>query len=77
MEGHFPVNTVILDESSDDFGKVSYEILENPIDLNYKNFNNLRVNVGARLKLGVLTLHYDFTYTLYATQSVGIGISFR
>lgn len=77
MEGHYPVNTVILDENSDDFGKVSYEILENPIDLNYKNFNNLRVNVGARLKLGVLTLHYDFTYTLYATQSVGIGISFR
>ncbi len=77
MEGHYPVSTLILDESSTDFGKVSYEILENPIDLNYKNFNNLRVNVGARLKLGVLTLHYDFTYTLYATQSVGIGISFR
>jgi len=77
MEGHYPINTVILDETSADFGKVSYEILENPIDLSYKNFNNLRVNVGARLKLGVLTLHYDFTYTLYATQSVGIGISFR
>jgi len=76
MEGHYPVNTVILDEPSGEY-IVSYEILENPIDLSYKNFNNLRVNVGARLKLGVLTLHYDFTYTLYATQSVGIGISFR
>ncbi len=76
-EGHYPISTVILDESSADFGKVTYEIAENPIELSYKNFNNLRLNVGARLKLGVLTLHYDFTYTFYATQSAGIGISFR
>jgi hypothetical protein len=77
MEGHYPINTVILDSSSPDFGKISYEILEDPVDLKYKNYNNLRLNVGARIKLGVLTLHYDFTYTLYATHSVGIGISFR
>ncbi|MDF1574429.1 MAG: hypothetical protein P1P86_04465 [Bacteroidales bacterium] len=77
MEGHYPIHSVILDESSPDFGRVTYEILENPIETHYKNFNNLRMNVGARIKLGVLTLHYDFTYTLYATQSVGVGISFR
>lgn len=77
LEGHYPVNTVILEESSPDFGRVSYEIIENPVELRYKNFNNLRLNVGARIKLGVLTLHYDFTYTYYATNSVGIGISFR
>ena len=77
VEGHYPINHVIMDETSDDYGKVTYEIVENPIELKYKNFNNLRVNVGARIKLGALTLHYDFTYTLYATQSVGIGISFR
>lgn len=77
MEGHYPIHTVILDETSADFGKTTYEILENPIETRYKNFNNLRLNLGARIKLGVLTLHYDFTYTLYATQSVGLGISFR
>jgi hypothetical protein len=77
MEGHYPIHMVILDGTSPDFGKVSYEILENPIEMGYKNFNNLRMNVGARIKLGVLTLHYDFTYTLYATQTVGLGISFR
>jgi hypothetical protein len=76
LEGHYPINYVILDETSDDYGKVSYEIEENPIELNYNNFNKLRVNVGARIKLGVLTLHYDFTHTLYTTHSVGIGISF-
>jgi hypothetical protein len=77
MDGHYPIQMVILDETSPDFGKVSYEIAENPIELKYKNFNNLRLNAGARIKLGVLTIHYDFTYTLYATQSVGLGISFR
>ncbi len=51
--------------------------MENPFRFSYENINNLRMNVGARIKLGVLTLHYDFTYTLYATHSVGIGISFR
>jgi len=77
MEGHYPIHTVVLDQSSADFGRITYEIAENPIETRYKNFNNLRLNVGARIKLGVLTLHYDFTYTLYATQSVGVGISFR
>lgn len=77
LEGHYPVNTIILDETSSDYGKVTYEIYENPIDLRYSNFNQLRINVGARIKLGVLTLHYDFTHTLYTTHSVGIGISFR
>jgi hypothetical protein len=77
LEGHFPIPLVLLDESSADFGKITYEILENPIEAHYKNFNNLRYNLGARIKLGVLTIHYDFTYTLYATQSVGLGISFR
>jgi hypothetical protein len=68
---------VILDESSVDFGRTTYDILENPIQMKYENYNNLRLNVGARIKLGVLTLHYDFTHTLYSTHSVGMGISFR
>jgi hypothetical protein len=77
MEGHYPIHSVILDQSSADFGRTTYEILENPIRMNYANFKNLRINVGARIKLGALTLHYDFTHTLYTTHSVGIGISFR
>ena len=77
LEGHYPIHTVILDETSADFGLTTYEIMENPINLNYNSFNNLRINLGARIKLGVLTLHYDFTHTLYSTHSVGLGISFR
>lgn len=77
MEGHYPLHTVILDDTSADFGKTTYEILENPISTTFKNYHNLRLNLGVRIKLGVLTLHYDFTHTLYVTHSVGLGISFR
>lgn len=76
MEGHYPIHSVILDEG-DNFGKTTYEVVEDPIELEYQNFNNLRMNIGARIKLGVFTLHYDFTHTLYSTHSVGVGISFR
>jgi len=75
MLGHYPIHTVITE--GEDIGRPTYEIVENPFVFNYENINNLRINVGARIKLGVLTLHYDFTHTLYATHSVGIGISFR
>ncbi len=75
LEGHFPVQSVITDGA--DLGLTTYEVVEDPISMKYENFNNLRLNVGARLKLGIFTLHYDFTHTLYATHSVGVGISFR
>lgn len=77
LEGHYPIHSVIVDMEHPDLGKTTYEVMENPISTKYENYNNLRLNVGARIKLGVLTLHYDFTYTLYATHSVGLGISFR
>ncbi len=76
LEGHYPIHSVITEEG-DNLGKTTYEVVEDPIEMEYKNFNNLRVNVGARIKLGVFTLHYDFTHTLYSTHSVGMGISFR
>ena len=77
MLGHYP-RTVLIDEVGDDFGKTTYEVVEDPIEaLTYENNNNLRLNAGIRFKLGVLTIHYDFTKTLYATHSAGIGISFR
>lgn len=76
LEGHFPIHSVILEEGAD-LGKTTYTVVEDPVRMKYENFDNLRLNIGARIKLGVFTLHYDFTHTLYATHSVGVGISFR
>ncbi len=75
LEGHYPIHTVITE--GDNIGLTTYEVVENPIDMRFATFNNLRVNAGARIKLGVFTLHYDFTHTLYTTHSVGVGVSFR
>ncbi len=75
VEGHFPIHSVVTEGA--DLGKTTYEIVEDPIEIEYENFNNLRLNLGARIKLGVFTLHYDFTHTLYTTHSVGVGVSFR
>ncbi|MCK4749489.1 MAG: hypothetical protein KAT15_20690 [Bacteroidales bacterium] len=74
LEGHFPIHTAIVE---DNVAKTTYDIVENPIEMEFENYNNLRMNVGARIKLGVFTLHYDFTHTLYSTHSVGVGVSFR
>lgn len=75
LQGHYPIHTVITE--GENIGKPTYDIVENPFELNYENLNNLRLNIGVRIKLSVLTLHYDFTHTLYSTHSVGVGISFR
>lgn len=74
VEGHFPIHSAII---VDDHLETTYKIVENPISLKYENYNNLRLNVGARIKLAVFTLHYDFTHTLYSTHSVGLGVTFR
>jgi len=74
-EGHYPVQFVI--PSGPDENKTSYEIVNDPVTLRYQNFSNIRLNAGARLKMGIFTLHYDFTHTFYSTHSVGIGFTFR
>lgn len=75
--GTYPINTIVTEEGPD-FGKTTYEVVQDPIEsMQFENFRNLRLNAGLRLKLGVLTLHYDFTRTLYSTHTVGFGISFR
>jgi hypothetical protein len=75
LEGHYPVHSVYTEGVN--LGLTTYEILKDPVHMEFRNFNNLRLNLGVRLKLGVFTLHYDFTHTLYATHSVGMGVSFR
>ncbi|MCF8347148.1 MAG: hypothetical protein K9G38_08045 [Bacteroidales bacterium] len=75
--GHYPLNSVVF-EQGENFGKTTYTVVEDPIEtLEFESNRNLRLNAGLRLKLGILTLHYDFTRTLYSTHTAGIGISFR
>jgi len=77
LTGHFPINSIVTEQGAD-FGKTTYVVVTDPIsDLTFENYKNLRLNAGVRIKLGVLTLHYDFTHTLYSTHTAGIGVTFR
>jgi len=74
-EGHYPVQSVVGE--GEDLGKTTYEIVKDPVSLEFRNFSDLRLNAGVRLKMGVFTIHYDFTKTYYPTHSVGLGFTFR
>jgi hypothetical protein len=53
------------------------DVLIDPISLEMKNSMDLRLNAGLRLKLGVLTIQFDYTKANYSVFTTGLGISFR
>ena len=62
-------------------GDVVVTAFEDPIDIEVKNQSGSktkpRLNAGMRIKMGVLTIHGDYTYTNYSMVTAGVGISFR
>lgn len=78
LTGEYPINQVVSDPQSENFGSTTYTIMEDPIqDLLFEGHSGLRINGGLRVKLGVFTLHYDFCMTQHITHTGGIGITFR
>jgi hypothetical protein len=53
----------------------------NPIDIKVKNqdggITKARYNLGMRLKLAIITIHFDYTHANYNVLTAGLGISFR
>jgi len=52
-------------------------IIKDPIQMQMQNNKDLRLNAGFMLKLGVLTIHFDYTRANYSVATAGLGISFR
>jgi hypothetical protein len=50
---------------------------KDPLQFEMQNNKDLRLNAGFRLKLGVLTIHFDYTKANYSVFTGGLGISFR
>jgi hypothetical protein len=46
-------------------------------NLDIENFSGLRANVGFRIKLAIVTLHFDYTRAQYNVLTTGLGFSFR
>jgi hypothetical protein len=74
LVGNYPIPTV----SGTDLA-ISDE--QDPISLEITNSDGSktkpRMNIGFRLKFGVITLHGDYTYANYSAATAGLGISFR
>jgi len=82
LKGSYPFPEVDVDPVSPHFGELVVTdngILTDPELLNFemKNNKDLRLNAGFRIKLGVLTIHFDYTKANYSVFTSGIGVSFR
>lgn len=76
IEGEYPM--VAINEST-----LLPEVvaITDPLDMEIKNqdggITKPRVNVGMRLKLSVITLHFDYSWANYSALSGGLGVTFR
>ena len=80
LKGYFPVSRLETDNSNPDFGEVvvtNSDVFLNPFDVEIQNSKDLRLNAGLRLKLGVMTIHFDYTKANYSVFTAGLGVSFR
>ncbi len=78
--GNFPINRLETDPSNPHFGEVvvtDSDVHKDPFDVTIENHKDLRLNAGFRLKLGVLTIQFDYTKANYSVFTTGLGISFR
>ena len=82
LEGKFPAPVVVTTpvpraEYNDVTGSGSIKNGADFQNMNIENFSGLRANAGFRLKLAVITIHFDYTRAQYNVVSTGLGISFR
>ncbi|MBN2484833.1 MAG: hypothetical protein JXB34_02550 [Bacteroidales bacterium] len=75
LAGYYPIPVVQAGEIT------TVQSHLDPIDVEITNSDGSktkpRLNAGIRIKMGVLTLHGDYTYANYSVVTTGIGISFR
>jgi hypothetical protein len=69
MAGHI----VVTDESANN--------AFDPIDMEIKNedgsITDPRLNIGFRLKMSIITIHFDYTWANYSVFTAGLGVSWR
>ena len=47
------------------------------VEVAFESNNNLRANIGLRLKMTVVTIQADYTFSEYPTATLGFGVSLR
>jgi hypothetical protein len=79
LSGNFPIPTAVTVPTPrieyNNTSLINVNTLNQNLD--FKNQPKLRANIGFRLKLGVFTIHIDYTRALYNVVTAGMGLSFR
>ncbi len=77
LYGNYPQPTI----SGTEMVVYDANVLKDPINIKIKNSSGSvlapRLNAGIRFKMGIITLHFDYTKADYSIASAGLGISFR
>ncbi len=78
LNGFYPVGVSV---ENDNLVVTDNDVAENPLNIEIENKDGSttkpRLNVGMRLKLGVITWHFDYTRAFYSVATTGLGISLR
>jgi hypothetical protein len=78
LEGNFPIPVAVLTPVPHaEYNNTGVKTGKDFPKMNIENFSGLRANIGFRIKLSVITIHFDYTKAQYNVFSTGLGISFR
>lgn len=53
------------------------DIYKDPFNTTIKDGTKPRLNIGFKIKMGLIALHFDYTYANYSIATAGLGIGFR
>ncbi len=81
MSGWYPVPAVNQEDPANIFTEVTDEsAIKDPVDFSlggdYKGVQPI-MTAGFKIKLALIHIHFDYTYSNYSVLSGGLGISFR
>lgn len=77
LSGNYPLPTPILTTPFVQYNDSGVKKGSDFPEIDIKNFSGLRANVGFRLKLAIITIHFDYTRAQYNVFTTGLGFSFR
>ncbi len=80
FSGNFPLPVLVTPTNGVPYAEYNNTGVKKGSDfpkMDIKNFSGLRANIGFRIKLGIITIHADYTRAQYNVFTAGLGVSFR
>ncbi|MBN2762007.1 MAG: hypothetical protein JXR41_02865, partial [Bacteroidales bacterium] len=81
LSGYYPVADFTASALAGDMVVTDESAFLDPVDMEIKNEDGSvtkpRLNIGFRLKMSVITIHFDYTRANYNVFTAGLGVSWR